>query len=352
MVENIGIRHLIYENMNMPKINEWASAILDPLVLFLNEGVKIEGGVSLNWESKREFNAYASERSGGGKVIGFTYDVAKEICVDADHLFCILKTPWGRPITSIGVHRETLAELRPSKKFPYEKAKKMVSELAITWIFFHEAGHLIEHHESFKINMPRIKIVGDETVLPEIDGEEGLGKNSRASWISHALEISADYQATRFIFRKLAASGCISEFQIWSLAVGVCNLFYRFGSDGENEVFAYANGSHPSPVVRFYFFYTNIKHMVMDPAYKGKVLFCQNETRLDEILLNALNTASSYHNLRGGSGPIPKMTLAIFDGGEFYSYLSTLKKVWSGIRPEIEKNIERGAPTSPMSFGE
>lgn len=334
------------------KISELASAALDMDYLFCKHSMfePNQKTLGLVWLPSKVFKASATQRSSEYFNVNISYEVPNAVFRDAVQMSKVLsKAPailhaLPRPSNSIIL-------TKPQEIKPHTLTQGLF-ELPFQWLFYHEVGHIIEGHGL----LPQAK-----SLLVNEEGEFGLHDvaatnlviSEEAAWVSHALEISADYQGARLLIRRLAGkNNFISTLDIWFLVVGVTCLFYRFHDNRSEKFTQGAQGTHPDPTFRLRFFLANILDMVTDNAYAKIIPWAANTAILNDVINHALAFASSYWNNFNYSGTlIPQFIQEVnsVDDAKM-KYVKTVQVKWKEMREQVLANYFKKVITSPMDF--
>ncbi|CDL81237.1 hypothetical protein [Xenorhabdus szentirmaii] len=117
---------------------------------------------------------------------------------------------------------------------------------AITWVYFHELGHLSQEHGIYRFKQDELNIISEvkDTNNDELTQEESI--------IYHATELAADYYSTVTCVCELVRQFSKSE---WKVAISFLMtglpivLFHFHGTAFEKEQ-EEPKGSHPYPLTR------------------------------------------------------------------------------------------------------
>ncbi|WP_372362186.1 hypothetical protein ACCQ10_03145 [Xanthomonas sp. NCPPB 1325] len=219
--------------------------------------------LTFSWSTQPGFVAWAESNSCPSQPpvhkICFSYELA--ICTyrDAEDFydFSTFKDELDLPIIKMleevtGKHPSALA------CFDRQAAVSNMFIAGITWIYFHEIGHLIQEHGYIR------EIYSDKptgiTLVSEANGSLSKALSPRDSEVSHTTEVAADFEAItlsiseilRHAFRD-SENSCDLEFFLgttYLLAAMLPCLFYRFLDNKHLDAQQLPEGSHPHPVRR------------------------------------------------------------------------------------------------------
>lgn len=278
--------------MDIPAITAAAQKLLEQPKAFADRICfdQNQKRLHLKWSLEKRFRGSASLRGDADFDITLSYEAAVCIWQDAMQMGEQLKMAPG--ILAMLRLDESKIIQTPSQPLDLTLITTKLFELPLKWLFYHELGHIIEGHRE----LPEAgHIVTHSVDALHINDFEASAENptltGQQAWISHCLEIAADYQAARFLLRSVyALQNRISELDLWATVAGVVCLLYRFHGQHRGDLQAEANGSHPDPASRFDFFTTNVIHMATDQTCP----WAARNDRVVEIIHHASVFAANY----------------------------------------------------------
>ena len=345
------IKEQVTGTLDVPKITSAAQSILNLPHKFCHLAMFEPNGKSqhIQWVPSKLFEASAHERNENNFDVKISYEVPVAIYRDAAQMSVVLKKS-PMILAELKLGSKIIIADRP--KIDLEKLNVDLVKLPLQWLFYHETGHIIEKHNHLPQAANLLCCEGEERGLFEMN-RGGATLSGREAWVSHAIEISADYQATRMLVRQLVSEReNITELEIWAIMVGVTCLYYRFCGAENVDFSTEARGTHPNPVIRFRLMLSNLSSMLFDDTYRKAMPWSYNKDYVYGILYHAFIFASSYWNDFNGQGnKIPRLLREMNGDLSLHSqYLRILEKTWNDLRPQIEKLSFPNIPTSPMDF--
>ena len=267
--------------MDDTEIIDLATRTLEAIADDLQASYGEDGRLDLRWIPTLEVNAHARSLSHQDQPpiheIAVTYGLAIALYKNIEDVFIF-----------IDANQADLSEkqlgLRPLKDF-FGNSK--ISNLtrnsylsALTWVFFHELGHLKQGH--LNITPPNLAHQFSESY--------SLSKNNLAadqSALSHCLELAADCFATMHVsdelLRHFFKEPSELEKAIASFFIGISVAIYTFTDSDFEAIPQHPEGSHPPPILRLemmlpraveYFSYLKVLNGYTKEKYYDLVYLC------------------------------------------------------------------------------
>ncbi len=232
---------------------------------------------------------------------------------------------------------------------------------ALTWVFFHEVGHLIQEHGYIREKF------GGQSLVARIDDCESDGSNelgARASLISHVTEFAADVEAIQWCVQELArhflpmegnaTENDLKEFRsnLFLLVTGISCALYRFNGDRPVDPTKHPVGSHPTPIRRLEVCLPNVFEK-LDLGGLGHELHLLSRSELVYLCTGAAYSAGFFWLKRyasGGDIPAHFMAKGLLQDPFKASYWTAVVRAWDEVEPEIRKVHRFGSKLGILSF--
>lgn len=268
--------------MEDKEIIDLACDVLSKIIDDLNNDLykNLSGTISLEWDTSTRFYAYASVSSEIDEPpqhsIGLSYNTAILLYRDIENYYDYIE---------YGADNEKFDFL--FKDFDYPKilspdynrqycCQNMFIS-GITWIFFHEFGHLIQEHGHIRMLFKS----SENTEIIDCSASDNRSYTKltgKSAAVSHATEMAADYYAMISLLMALVRhfQGVELQNEIKSFASVLALVLYRFhGAEPYIET-PEPIGSHPPPLIRLeqtmpviHEFYTNLGFSISDNYEMG-----------------------------------------------------------------------------------
>lgn len=135
-----------------------AAEVIYAITSDMNESLyePLGGKLTVSWSTERKFNAWASSdfKSGGAPVhrVGMYYELARQLYRDIDDYCSYIESGLDQKIFDFWFQDDPVYdELLPSE-FSKEDYRKNMFLSGLTWVFFHEIGHLNQEHGVLRRN--------------------------------------------------------------------------------------------------------------------------------------------------------------------------------------------------------
>jgi hypothetical protein len=235
-------------------IYEEANRVFSAITNDLNEAFyKAKSGrLEFAWGHSGKLNAYACSDNPMGPEPKHRIIVAAELVCQ---IYKDIASYWGYIDSEIdneifeGWYKEFSEIDYLPAKFPLEARITNTFIAAITWVYFHELGHLSQEHGFFRDRLggkrsSRISEMTDESGL---ENQSGEGPN-----VFHATELAADYFSVSICRLELMNhfKGEDLEEAIHFYTCGISCALYRFNVKKPYMLDEFPVGSHPMPIVR------------------------------------------------------------------------------------------------------
>lgn len=246
------------------EVFELAASVTSTITKDLSEGiyVQLRGSLTMTWSTSPRFNASAhslgpSSEPPRHKIV-LNYELARQLYRDTEYYLEFVDN----------FHDDKLLPLFQGLDFApnvprYFSHKERAANMfigALTWVYFHEIGHLWQEHGEIRRQFGDL---GEKAELIEeclAESEEQLTGRDAALW--HATELAADFHATSTCLFELirhfasdAIRGKAQDLQpfraaVYLLTCGISCACYRFYGLRPTDSLPHPVGSHPTPIRR------------------------------------------------------------------------------------------------------
>ncbi|WP_332771618.1 hypothetical protein [Pseudomonas sp. ESBL1] len=347
-----------------PEVYELAHVVLSQITDEINdEHYAPSGGLlSLSWSAAQGFNAWAeSDTIEGGppqhKIV-LHYELARLLYRDAEG-FCKFASEKHTQDWLKEAFNDTIYPGLPAI-FTREDCVRNMFFASLTWVYFHELGHLAQEH-GFVRKASRNDPV--QRIIQELDASGALPLKGRAAEISHVTELAADFEATTYCLLEMARQflrgPLVSNEEgadlfvagVYLLACSMSCIFYRFNNGRRISSELPIVGSHPHPIYRLEI---NVPHayelaeMIINGAS-----FNANRKELVIKTKQAADLGALYHNyfLNDGNSTYTNLFVkGLPQRPEFRAYSQRLIDLWDEILPEIMNRRHFGTPLGLLQF--
>ncbi|AJA14068.1 hypothetical protein RPPX_12160 [Pseudomonas putida S12] len=347
-----------------PEIYELAHTVLSQITDEINdEHYAPSGGLlSLSWSTAPGFNAWAeSDTIEGGppqhKIV-LHYELARLLYRDAEG-FCKFVSEKHTQEWLKDVFKYTTYPNLP-EIFTLEDCVRNMFFASLTWVYFHELGHLAQEH-GFVRKASRSDPV--QRIIQELDASGASPLTGRAAEISHVTELAADFEATTHCLiemaRQFLQGPLVSDEEgadlfvagVYLLACSMSCIFYRFNNGRCISSKLPIVGSHPHPVYRLEI---NVPHayefaeMIINGAS-----FKADRRELVIKTKQAADLGALYHNyfMNGWNSDYTNLFVkGLPQRPEFRAYSQRLIDLWDEILPEIVDRRHFGTQFGLLRF--
>lgn len=324
----------------------------------LNEDVysKFNGEISIRWSTDRIFYAYAAAEEKGSPqhFIGITYDTLILLYRDIEDYYSYIE--YGADNSKFDVvfqdfeYPKTLSTLSPK-----EHCCKNMFISGITWILYHELGHLIQEHGHV-----RAQYNCDEGVeiidCAANDNKSKIKLSGKASAVSHVTEMAADFYAMISCLRALLRhfEGEELEAEIRSFTSVFALVIYRFHGNNSYAPTEIPEGTHPQPLIRL----EQTMPLVFEVYSKFELLKANKSslTRLDLVNITSWSsfTVGFFWLRKNSQTDIPD---DYFISGSLQRpgmtrYHKVILETWDEIKPIIDEVKRIDDPFSELQFSD
>ncbi len=335
-------------------IYELGCNVLTTLNRELGESIyaKLQGELKLHWNSDPIFSAYASS---SGPVdqppqhcVTIHYEFVRQIWRDAEDFCNFLNAiPSESDVDKLYDFYDDTAKL-PSC-FSKEEQIKNLFLAALTWVYFHEIGHLMQEHGHIRSKHGAID-AQKPSEIHEFYASKKKPLTGQAAVVSHTTELAADFEATNFYLMELFRHITDPEFVnkenraevfgglLYLMICGLSIVFYRFNGSLPPSQPTFPQGSHPSPLTRLELNIPHIFEILSIPEIgkfighdldRKQLVLLSNKAGLSAALYWSMNKTSErkFDDSFLLKGPLSDSSVL--------QYLTHILKCWNELLPEV-----------------
>lgn len=308
---------------------------------------EVDSELKINYSTKNEINASASVLSGVGKPkihsIEITYLFLKTLYRDIESYFKYI---------SSGVDDE-LVNMMWTGNEHFEKMLSLTSEnnhikntfiSAISWVYFHELGHLSQDHGRIR----GLYADNEMNIISEmfIDGGSELTSNKSTLW--HATELAADFFSTTMcvaeLYRQFDSSNIYAAINFLSIGLPIV-LFRLQGSSFYVEQEAPA-GSHPNPLTRLELMAPLIYEVLSSPNTEER----QKLVHICGVSVYRVSLFWTRKIYNKPEYPEHFVLHGVSNKDDILQYLGHVIPVWDEISKDINDNFNFGSKRMILQF--
>jgi hypothetical protein len=342
------------------EIIDLATDVLSKVTSLLNKGFYSELGGELTslWSMKNYFYACASV---GSKVdeppkhfITLSYETAVLLYRDIEAYSQYIET---------GIDNALFDQIFKDFEYPKtllihsdkELSRKQMFISGITWIFYHELGHLIQEHGYIRTHY-NCHASTDIVDCASNDIENDSVLSGKPSAVSHVTEMAADYYATVSCLLALLMhfEGDELEAETRSFTSALALVLYRFHGINPYERTETPKGTHPQPLFRLEQTMPLLFELysMIDLANEKK--FTLNRLDLVNITSWSSFTAGIFWLRKGTQKVIPEdfMISGSLQRPGMVEYHRAMVDIWDEIKPEIDRIKRHGNPYAELQFSD
>ncbi|MET3383833.1 hypothetical protein ABIC46_006285 [Variovorax paradoxus] len=355
------------------EIYQLASQVMGDLTHELNEGIyaQLGGELSIKWREEKVFGAYASSPGQLDEPpkhsITVYYEFVRQVWRDAEDLCKFLRSiPEGSGVDRLYDFYDDRSKLPTC--FKDEEQVKNMFVAAITWVYFHEIGHLIQEHGVIRNEFgPGNHGAEQSTDVHDFEASKEKLIVGREALVSHVTELAADFEATNFyvveLLRHVSDPDFVSDKArtevfaglIYLMVCGLSLVFFRFNGSQPVLPTAVVAGSHPNPFIRLEI---NVPHIFesLDESLARKVAGHDFDRRHLVLLCGkAALSATLYWSMT--KTPERRfddrfMLKGLLSNPVVLQYLQPIVACWDEMLPRVMEVRRFGFPRGLMTFAD
>lgn len=351
------------------EVNEVATRVLQVPMLRLEKAAYApnNGQISLHWLDSRFVEAFASSRPGANidHIIAISYPMVSTLWRDSISFGNYASRLFGADTEDevkaiFDLYKTSGRMLKPqSLVLPdgvtFEQCVDTTFSLGLTWLFYHEASHLMQNHG--QIRRSAMQSGFDDSQDLRVDEFHAYGNEKPLteyqSWIWHVTELAADYEGTIYAIRTMYFQNLakvhagirdtptISWKELWMLLIAVALVFFRFWEASKRDFVVRAEGTHPHPGIRYRLIQDYIFDNFNALRVSGGAIIAVSPDQLSEIADDAFISAVMFWAARYEADESMKssfLEVALGSRPEIKPYLSKASAVWSDVRKDAISN--------------
>lgn len=346
--------------MQDSEIIDLACHVFSTITDDLNEELysNLDGELSIRWRDDRCFSAWASVTSDVTQppkhYIGLTYDTVILLYRDIEAYFSYVNS---------GVDNNHFDIVFKDFDYPKSLAEKSTKDhccknmfiSGITWILYHELGHLLQEHGHIRLQYDCS--LGTDVVDCAASDKVDTGiLSGKAAAVSHVTEMAADYFAVVSCLRALLHhfEGDELDAELRGFASALALLIYRFHGVNSYVPTEIPVGSHPTPLIRL----EQTMPLIFE-IYSNLDLVGNEKSKLSRLDLINLTSWSSFtvgffwlRKNRASELPTDFFLSGSLHRPGMTKYHRIILDTWDEIKPMID-NVKRiDDPYSELQFSD
>ncbi|WP_367144340.1 hypothetical protein [Pantoea stewartii] len=175
---------------------DWASGVLYSITEELNDSYykELKGTLTLQFDTTNVVNAqaivYSAIKEPPKHAISISYKLMKTLYDDAVNFVSYVYSGKDDEVFKFwNAEKNGFSELK--EEWDKSECAKNIFLAGLTWVYFHELGHLTQGH-----SLIRERYGSSMNIISELHSNEISFKDNNASAIWHVTEIAADYFST------------------------------------------------------------------------------------------------------------------------------------------------------------
>ncbi|MBO8213149.1 hypothetical protein [Acinetobacter nosocomialis] len=328
---------------------------------------KLDGKLTIVWRESESFNASAQILNKISEPpnhrITINYGLVKELYQDVIHYHEFAENIHYQPAILSLLNSITEMPTLP-KCFNKKESINNMFMACLTFIFFHELGHLMQQHARIRATFSEHFV--EDFMISECEANNSTKLIGKQAAISHTTELAADFSAvTRCIselFRHFSDEEIVGKDHggipflgaVQLFVSGISCLFYRFRGFESSHLETVPCGSHPFPLIRLELNLPHIYEMLSFPIV-NEIMGCDlDRKKIVELVTRAAYSGAYFWLVRAGdhSQEIPKNYIfkGILNSDESKKYTSCIIQTWDEIEDMIDSYNLDELPLTKITF--
>lgn len=350
-----------------------ASKILGDITIDINEKkyAKLGGELTIAWRPEKKFGAYASTLSDADKPpkhrITMYYELVRQVWRDAEAICTFLRIiPKDSGLDKLYDFFGDRVKLPTC--FDDEELVKNMFVAAITWVYFHELGHLMQEHgvirKEFGVDQSDSSAKID---VQDFEASEHTRIVGREALVSHVTELAADFEANNlYVFESLRhvrrPDFVKEEMQtevlsglLYLMVCGISLLFFRFNGSHPLLPTASIEGSHSNPLIRLENNLPQIYETMDGAVARALMPHGIDRRQLVNICQKAALSATLYWSItQTEKQQFDERFLlkGLLSSKVLLEYFQQIVACWDEMLPRVKELRHFGSPLGVMSFTE
>jgi len=323
------------------------------------------GELSISWDTEEIYGAYASSLSQSDKppqhTITMHYEFVRQVWRDIENFCEFLRS---RPEGDFTPYEFYDNRTKLPECFNEDEHVRNMFIAAITWVYFHELGHLLQEHGIIRHEFGPW---GDEatqtTDVHDFEVSHHKPIDGREALVSHVTELAADFAATTFYVTELLRHTEDPRFadaqerpevlcgMLYLMACGISLVFFRFNGSKPIVPIAAVEGSHPKPLTRLELLLSQICEYL--GAIKMETGHRFNQELLEVLCAKAVFSTTMYWssiNTENHNFDILFMLGGGLSSPANMQYFQPIVEIWDEILPRIKEVRRFQSPDILMRF--
>lgn len=305
---------------------------------------KVGGTFTIEWGVERKINAYAvsnsnPESSPNHKII-INYELLCTIYRDIEKYCYYIENNVDSKLFEHICQKDMQPKDLLTNYFSKEAYHRNIFLASITWVFFHELGHLKQEHGYVRSMFNKSVI----TLISECSTNNEGTLEGKASAVSHITEIAADFEAINICNLEL-----IKHFKgedmlpaIFLFTSGVSLAIYSFYN---KKILMESNapqGTHPNPLVRLEIMLPQIWEFFSIPQLEEVLKVKLSRKDLVYTCQSAASSVGIFwmkkNQLPLDTDSLNNLIQGMYQRHELITYMKILIETWDEIIPIINLN--------------
>ena len=306
---------------------------------------KVGGTHTIEWGVEQSINAYADsnsnpESSPNHKII-INYELLRAIYRDIETYCYYIENNVDSEVFENLCGKDMQPKDLLTNYFSKESYHRNIFLASITWVFFHELGHLKQEHGYVRSMFNKLGV----TLISEcsINNEKTL--EGKAAAVSHITEIAADFEAINICNLEL-----IKHFKgkdmllpaIFLFTSGVSLAIYAFYNKKILMESNIPQGTHPNPLVRLEIMLPQIWEFFSIPQLEEVLKVKLSRKDLVYTCQSAASSVGIFwmkkNQLPLDTDSLNNLTQGMYQRPELITYMKILIETWDEIIPIINLN--------------
>lgn len=248
--------------------------------------------------------------------------------------------------------------------FTLEQSTHTMFVAALTWVFFHELGHLTQEHGYIRA-MHGLGVSGQPFTVADCDVDADTPLTGRQAAVSHATELAADFEACFMCFAELVrqftdprlagptnnGSRFVGAGYLYICAIAL--VMYRFNGGRFADRAWNAEGSHPPPLYRLDAVLPQFYELADSAAVREITGHDLDRTRLVQLSGRAAFAVAFYwfEKSEQERGPVENyLPIGVLNSPPMMAYTCEMIEIWDELVPQIQAVRRDDNPYSFMRF--
>lgn len=353
------------------EICDLAVEVISTIANDLQSGIynDLGGALNVSWVAAENFNAWAESPGNLSEPpehkICLHYELAIRLYKDTEE-FCDFATTELIDNPAIGFRMMFGSAAPLPEAFTREDCVRNMFIAALTWVFFHELGHLTQEHGIIRSSFGNTPV--EDFKIHEYEAmSNGQALTGRTSAISHVTEMAADFEATHFCTLELIRHFTNEELvgkdftgnefigSIFMLICGISFIFHRFRGDRSEPPQTTPTGSHPHPSIRMEHYLPQLYEFLDYDSVREYTRHTLDRGGLVRLCAQAAYSGAAFwfsRRLRQQGNFSDQLVRGLRNRPEIKEYFRLIIDTWDEVEPVIKKNRRFGTPLGLMTFSD